>query len=378
MKTSVFLILSFAITVGCATNQKQQQTPLQPAVANSSVNFPQLVSRTGDYKTVPLAIDDVVLKVIQSKADPIKDFGQVDARVAENLKHVVELGRKACSEGPKPNILLFHEFPFTGYVYGGREQKLAISLEIPGHESDAMAELAQECDAYVIFGSYAKDADWPGHVLSLTTVIDRTGVIIKKVWKPRNIKRFYSSFEISTTTVESVRERFRAKYGVEEELPVIRTEYGNIAVSTAQLDPLVFAAFAMQGAEIILRTATLYFETDAIQTAMVNNVYSAMANITHKSKYGGRSMIVAPNGKILAQETSNLKEAIVTAEIPIKKFRTSRKLPQYTTEFTQHIFDQYQAEIPMNHLDLPAESLPKNGKDMKKLLDNLSRWPRKE
>jgi len=36
-----------------------------------------------------------------------------------------------------------------------------------------------------------------------------------------------------------------------QEFPVLQTEYGNIAVSTVQLDPFVYAAFAMRGVEIM-------------------------------------------------------------------------------------------------------------------------------
>ncbi|MEE2902051.1 MAG: nitrilase-related carbon-nitrogen hydrolase [Myxococcota bacterium] len=350
------------------------ESPIEKVEPENKPKLPELVQANGGYKTVPLEKENIVLKIVQSDASPVEDFNTPEMAMQANLTHVTQMGYDACDQGDSPDIILFHEFPFSGYVYGSRREKLAIAIDIPGKETDAMAELAKYCDAYVIFGSYAKDSDWPGHVLSLTTIINRQGEILKKVWKPRNIKRFYSTFEITTTTVESVRTKFREKYGVEEELPVIRTEFGNIAVSTAQLDPLVFAAFAMQGAELILRTATLYFETDAIHTAMVNNVYSAMANIPHESKYGGRSLVVNPEGEVVAQAQGNLTETIVTARIPIGDFRRGRMLPQYTTEFTRHIFEQYQPEIPMDHLDLPEEELPVNGSAMKALLDRISRW----
>ncbi|MEC7988265.1 MAG: nitrilase-related carbon-nitrogen hydrolase, partial [Myxococcota bacterium] len=277
-------------------------------------------------------------------------------------------------EGDKPDILLFHEFPLTGYVYGDRDNKLRFALEIPGPESDSFALLAKECDTYVVFGAYAKDPAWPKHILSLTTIIDRKGEITKKVWKARNIKRFYSTFEITTTTVEGVQDRFREQYGIADAFPVIQTEFGNIAVSTVQLDPLVFNAYAMQGAEIILRTATLFFQNDVTYTAMVNNVYSAMANIPYDSPYGGGSLIVSPDGEILSQHPERLEEGIVSATIPIAQFRKNRRLPQYSVDLTRAIFQQYREEIPPNHLDIPEAKLPRDGKEMKALLDERSRW----
>ena len=61
-------------------------------------------------------------------------------------------------------------------------------------------------------------------------------------------------------------------------------------------------------------------------------------------------------------------------QIPIAEFRENRQLPQYTLELTQHVFDQYVEEIPQNHMDVPPEDLPVDGKEMKQLLDERSRW----
>ena len=355
------------VLVGCAANQSIT-AHTKPATSA------QLVDSDGGYKRAPLEKETITLKLIQSKAERITDLTKAKSVLKTNLNHMLAMGKQACSEGEKPDILLFHEFPLTGYFYGKRPAKQHVALTIPGPETTALGALAAECDTYLIFGSYAKDADWPGHILSINTVIGRDGKIVKKVWKPKNIKRFYDTFEISTTTVESVQDAFRAKYGIDDELPVIRTEFGNLAVSTVQLDPMTFAALTMKGAEIILRTSTLFFRSDIIHTAMVNNVYTAMANIPAKSKYGGHSLIVDPNGKVLAEVNSNEDEGIISAQIPIAKFRSKRRLPQYPLEFNRAIFEQYQDEIPPNHMDLPADKLPVDGKAMKVLIDKKSRW----
>ena len=130
-----------------------------------------------------------------------------------------------------------------------------------------------------MFGSYARDPEWPGHIISINAVIGRDGTVVKQFWKTRSVKRLNEGTEIPTTTIENVRDRYRARYGIEEEFPVLRTEFGNIAVSTVQLDPFVFAAFAMRGVEIMLRTATLFSKSDVVATAFFHNFYSAMSNI---------------------------------------------------------------------------------------------------
>jgi predicted amidohydrolase len=320
----------------------------------------------------------VVVKVVQNGVKNLQDYDDVSAGLAANLAAMAGWVEKACREEPKPDFILFNEFPLTGYSSGTREEKLKFTIEIPGPETDRLGELAKACDSYLIFGSYARDAEWPGHILSINTVIGRDGGIAGKFWKSRSVKRLYPTREIPTTTVENVRDRYRARYGMEQEFPVLRTEYGNIAVSTVQLDPFVFAAFAMRGVEIMFRTSTLFSKVDVQATALYNDFYSAMANITFPpdsdwAHMGGGSLIVDPDGKVLAEDPSN-DESVITAQIPIAEFRRGRRLARYPLEVVQPVFDQYVDEIPLNHLDLPPEQLPQTGEEMKALMDGRSRW----
>jgi predicted amidohydrolase len=370
--------ITFLYSIACIPKEKQQthiSSPILQSPPISTNTKPTiLVQKNGSYPTIPLEKEEIVLSIIQSNAKPIKDISQAEEILRSNSEHMIEMGREACSADLKPDIILFHEFPLSGYFFGNRDKKLQMAIEIPGDETNALALLAKECDAYVVFGAYAKDSAWPGHVLSINTILDRQGNIRKKVWKPRNIKRFYPTFEISTTTVESVQERFREKYGIDDEFPVVQTEFGNISVSTAQLDPLVFNVFGMKGAEIMLRTSTLFFQSDIIHTSMVNNFYSAMANIPYDSPYGGQSIVVSPSGKVLTQIESRTEEGFASIKIPIAEFRKNRRLPQYSVAFTRSVFSQYIDEIPPNHLDVHPSTLPQNGKEMKVLIDKKSRW----
>jgi predicted amidohydrolase len=338
----------------------------------------QLVRPDGSYPTRPLEKDTVVLKVVQNGVKNLQDFDEVQDGLKENLAIMKRWIDKACTEGPQPDFILFNEFPLTGYSSGSREEKLKFTIEIPGPETAALGKLAKACDSYLVFGSYARDAQWPGHILSINTVINREGEVVKEFWKPRSVKRLSSKTEIPTTTVENVRDRFRAMYGIEEEFPVLMTEYGNIAVSTVQLDPMVYAAFGMRGVEIMLRTSTLFSKPDVQATALFNDFYSAMSNITFPPEsdwahMGGGSMIVDFDGKVMAEEASN-DEAIITAEIPIAAFREGRRINRYPLELVQSVFGQYVDEVPLNHLDLPPDELPQSGEQMKDLMDGQSRW----
>ena len=340
---------------------------------------PVLVNPDGTYPMRPLAKDVVVLKVLQTGVNSLQDFPSIEEGLEHNLTLMESMADRACNEGKKPDFLLYHEFPLTGYSSGPREEKLRYTIEIPGPETDRLAEIARSCDTYLIFGSYATDPDWPGHILSLNAVIDRNGDIAKVFWKSRNIKRLYPDREITTTTIEAVRDKYRAMYGIEEEFPVLQTEFGNIAVSTVQMDPFVYAAFAMRGTEIMLRTATLFAEEDVLAMARFNNFYSAMANfaLPLNPRYeAGESVIVSPYGEILAKSPYLDKDDIIEAEIPIAEFRQDRRIPNYALDMTLPVLDQYQQEFPLNHLDVPRETLPETGEAMKELMESVSRFDR--
>jgi hypothetical protein len=88
---------------------------------------------------------------------------------------------------------------------------------------------------------------------------------------------------------------------------------------------------------------------------------------------GGNSLIVDYKGAVRAQEASN-NDAIISAEIPIAEFRKNRRIPRYPMEMVMPVFEQYQQEVPLNHLDLLPEELPQTRPEMKELMDRESRW----
>lgn len=363
-----------AATIGaCSAVRDDAPAAVPPAAA-----VPQLVRPDGTYPTRALEKDVVVVKVIQHGVTNLQQAPSIEAGLRANLDTMLRLARQACSTGKKPDFLLYNEFPLTGYSEGPRAEKLKFTIRIPGPETAALGAMARECDTWIIFGSYARDDEWPGHILSLNAVIDRKGEVAARYWKTRNVKRLTPGNEIPTTTIEGVRDRYRERYGIEAEFPVLQTEYGNIAVSTVQLDPFVFAAYAMRGVEIMFRTATLFSAVDVRAIAQFNNFYSAMSNITFPpdspaAKMGGQSLIVGPRGQVLAEDPRNA-EGIIEAQIPIAEFRRNRRIPHYPLEVVAPVFAQYRQETPLNHMDRPPGELPATGQDMAGLIDATSRW----
>lgn len=363
-------VSALALTAACATAGPGSET------AETAEPGFLYVQPDGSYETVPLEKDVITLKVMQTTVKNLSDYPTIEEGLEGNLAHMKAMADKACSTGNKPDILLYHEFPLTGYSSGTRTEKLKYTVQMPGPETEFLGEIAKECDTYIVFGSYATDDDWPGHILSLNGVINTDGELVERFWKTRNIKRLYPDREITTTTIESVRSRYREMYGPEAEFPVVRTEFGNIAVSTVQFDPFVFAAYSMRGTEIMLRTATLFADYDVMATAAQNNFYSAMANIAFDipGYTAGESLIVDDWGKVLAQSESQTEDDIIEAQIPIAEFRKNRRIPNFAIDVTMPVIEQYVQEFPVDHMDVPRAELPETGAAMKALMERASRF----
>jgi predicted amidohydrolase len=232
---------------------------------------------------------------------------------------------------------------------------------------------------YIVFGSYARDPDWPGHALSITTIIDPTGKIIAKNWKARNVKGLFGGeTELFTTTIYDVLDRYIDMYGEDAVVPVVRTPIGNILTSSIQREPEYFRAAAMKGAEVILRTATGGFSpVDMQATSLYNGVYTAVCNNAispggpfFEDVNAGGSAIYGPDGEPLAKATSP-NETLVAARIPIAQFRARHRQPMVHKELFLKEFEQY---VPRYGPNLFQDYQPTDLKDAGRYLKDKGRW----
>jgi len=332
------------------------------------------------YETKELERDEISLCVVQSRVRAVaaKDL---EATRGANLEHMLGLIDAANGWlGPK-DLVMFHEFPITGFdPRWRREALLKVAIEIPGPETEAIAARAKRYGCYVVFGSYARDPAWPNHVLSITTIIDRTGSIVGRHWKARNIKGLFGgAFEIFTTTIFDVLERYVEMYGADEVVPVTRTPIGNLCTTSTQLEPEIIRAFALKGGEIMLRTATGGFDDyDIRANARYNQMYTAIANNaispgnpgSFDDISSGGSAIYGPDGAQLAKANSPA-EGPVLARIPIKAFRVRRKLPNIHPSLYRDLYAGYAEAFPPN---LYSHYLPSDGRDAARYLGDRSLW----
>lgn len=332
------------------------------------------------YEAKELERDEISLCVVQSRVRAV-DVKNLDATRTANLEHMLGLIDAANGWlGPK-DLVMFHEFPITGFdARWRREDLLKVAIEVPGAETEAIAARARRYGCYVVFGSYARDPAWPNHILSITTVIDRTGSIVGRHWKARNIKGLFGgAFEIFTTTIFDVLDQYVEMYGADEVVPVTRTPIGNICTTSTQLEPEIIRAFALKGGEIMLRTATGGFdEYDIRANARYNQMYTAIANNaispgnpgSFDDISSGGSAVYGPDGVQLAKANSPA-EGPVLARIPIRAFRARRKLPNIHPSLYRDLYANYAEAFPPN---LYSHYQPTDGRDAARYLGDRSLW----
>jgi len=332
------------------------------------------------YARVPLRSDFVTVSAIQSRIRAVD--GKNPARgIRSNLDHMLALIDKAQFFGGRKDLLCFHEFPIQGWNPWDREEILRLAIEIPGPETEAIAAKARQYNCYIKFGAYAHDKDWPGHILSITSIIGPDGKIVARDWKARNIKGVFPGFELVTTTIYNVLDRYMEMYGADAVIPVHQTDIGNLCTSSVQLEPELFRVMAMKGAEIMLRTASGGFNPADIQMCSAyNKVYSVIVNNAvspHNPGFmddafgaAGGTAIYDPRGKTVAVADSKFEQQVIS-RIPLASFRARHKIPDVHMALYEPVFQAYE---PRFGPGLFTDYQPVSLQDAKHYLDGQDRW----
>ena len=337
-----------------------------PATAASG-SMPTLeLGPDGRYPGIPLVQDTLRLGLVQTRIRLVEPDNVEPIRRA-NLQYMLDWIDRAQSTR-RHDLLMFHELPLTGLSFRWpRSTVLKLCIEVPGPETEAIASKAREHRCYVVFGAYIVDRDWPGHFISATTIIGPDGSIVDVQWKARNIMGALGDVELMTTTIFNTLERYVERYGWDRVVPVARTPIGNIATSSVQLEPELYRAFGMKGAELVLRTVTGRYRMADMQgmslfngfwTGTINNAYlpddpqglrrywpdgdwrkpiSDSTNVL--------STIIDGEGQIVAQATSP-QEQVVSFDIPIGAHRAKARQPIVHKELYDPTWRAYVGKYP--------------------------------
>ena len=128
------------------------------------------ITADGRYPVVPLERESIRIGLVQTRFRSI-DPDNVERSRKENLAYMLDWIDRA-QQGSRHDVLMFHELPLTGLsMTWNRATILKGCIEIPGVETEAIAQKARQHRCYVIFGAYVVDRAWPGHFVSATTMI---------------------------------------------------------------------------------------------------------------------------------------------------------------------------------------------------------------
>lgn len=304
------------------------------------------IRQVSTYETVDLAKDCVDYACIQHTVLPV-DPADPRPGINRNLKRMVTLIDEHAHWAGPADLLSFHAFPSAGSAGWAREEMRAVSIEVPGPETDVLAAKAREYKLWLTFGCYARDPDWPGHVLMLSVLINPKGEIVAKHWTTSGAPDRNSASELITTP-HDVLPRYVEMYGRDSVMPVARTPIGNISIIGMQNDPALFSALAVKGCELCIRQASASTPTDDALITSRDNAYftSVVANSINPGKryvpdpvggYGG-TQIIGPNGKTMAKALGSYEE-IVRTMLPLASYRKSRRSPDTMQISAERFYD---------------------------------------
>ena len=332
------------------------------------------VARRGKYATVPLRQDAINVTAIQSRVRSV-DVRNLAATMKANLDHTVDLIdiAQGSSEdwggerlwGAGQDLICMHEFPIQGFQPWTRNELNRVAIDLPGPESEVIGARAKKYGCYIAFGCYAREKDWPRHVINMSVIVGPDGGIVSKQWKARNILGLFGEGALIGTTVYDVLDRYVEMYGWDAVLPIARTDIGNIAMTAVGAEPLLYQCLALKGAEILILTVSGGSNAEsAVSTARHNRIWTVGVgnsvspdNLGFMESAGGRdegTVIVDPRGTTVGM-TTNHHEDTATARIPIADFRKTRRFPEIPAALFLPVLQRYE---PLFRPNAFLESLP--------------------
>ena len=349
----------------------------------------------GGYETVSLAYEVIKVAACQMVSQPI-DPDNPGLGIAKNLDIMLGLIDRAAAQGCQ--LMVFPEFTLNrggvdlskarklatagsvnpmGQLFClklSRQQWLKAAIMVPGPETRAIGEKAQQYNCYVSFSSYTQQPDWPGHFFNASIIVGPSGDTLYNHWK-----NYWGYPGIGTeyaTRVFDVLDEYVERYGWDAVWPVARTPIGNLAgyVCSEGHQSETSRILAFYGTEIFCRNFAgggkgswggrfrIGFRGDCAQNlcwgVYANNGYAEPE--PPEQSWAGGSMIVDPYGNIAA-EVSGVGNEIITATIPIAEFRSEQnRFDEYhnphmaagvlrggvRTEITVPVYQQFPGQFP--------------------------------
>lgn len=246
-----------------------------------------------------------------------------------------------------------HDWDHVKYARSG-------AINIPGPETDRLAEKAAKLNFYLIGQAKAKMKEFPDRVFNTMFILDPSGKIIHQ-----HRKNVVFTAERSATPHDVYDEWVKMfGEGLDAFFPVAKTEIGNIGACICMDGnfPETARGLAMNGAEIIYRPSSIehkvslgIWEVQNRARAVDNTCYVIAPNTGHHyidddktlgQICGGRSMIVDYRGQVLNTnyETGPTFVAAPINIYALRKHRTFSKhlnwIPHIKSEIYRKIYEK--------------------------------------
>jgi predicted amidohydrolase len=298
--------------------------------------------------------------------------GPVPENAHKNLDRAIELIARSAAWNPS-KIYVLPEFFLTGAAGIGAslEATEAMSIRIPGPETDRLCELATRVDAYIAGMAWEIMDDWPDRYWNTAFICSPEGEVILKYHKHYDPTSKTKPGDVMTEYVE--------RYGQAALFPVVDTPIGRLGCLTCYdiNFPEMARCLALSGAEILLhptsegRAPFLLedeggWEIGKRSRAYENLVYLISANQGKfrgsdfpTDRMRGRSQIIDFTGRVMnIAETTG--ETILQADINLEHLRQRRAQMQmnFLAQLQTHVHAPYYANNQAWPGELWAESPP--------------------
>jgi len=250
---------------------------------------------------------------------------------AENIKkmeHFAIIAKKHAAD-----VIVFPELSLTGYVV--KDQLYELAETIPGPSVKAVETIAKKAKAYIVFGMPEVSEKTQATLYNTAVLISPEGFVGK-----------YRKMYLPTHSVFEEKRYFRPGY----EAAVYDTKVGKIGLIICYdiFFPEVCRLTRLHGAQLIICISAspavrrTFFETLTVARAIENTAFLAYVNlvgIEDGLQFWGGSMVIGPNGKILAQAKYD-EEDLVTCDVDYADIRPLEAFVPALKDLRPEIFDK--------------------------------------
>jgi len=250
-----------------------------------------------------------------------------------------------------------------------------VAIDIPGPETDGLATIAAQWNAYVMAQAKARHPEFPGRFFNVGFVIDPAGAIVLKHYKTvplLPVEHSVVPHNVWDRWIELNGNSLSAFY------PVADTEIGRLGILMANEGsyPENARGLAMNGCEVAHRGpypaphAGNFLEIQNRARALDNNMYVIGNNLgtyyldgastVPIDTFGGGNMIVDYKGQLVGQHAHSGGSAYVVGTIDIEALRSFRASAQWDNWMKDLMTEQYQViyERPIYPKNLYLDRAP--------------------